>query len=288
VAVSAQAPHFPSTRTDGSDGHVSSAAYTRSPTNEFSVRARLEDDVGAILTAISAGTLLAPLGGLSQGNNDVEPSIVEDYSMRDQQFGLTRVGTRNVPDNEVQASRAPRAHSPLAGIRAWTSISVDPDFIEHLLALYLSWQHSFFQSFPEQLFRQDMESGRTKYCSKLLVHGICAAGCLLSNRPEARRDPNDPLTAGVSFFNECVNSLKETEVSSLPSIAGLFVLAHVEGYRGRLNMMWDYCGRSARMALDLNLHLKSDRTSSDHLSEEAEIEERARVHAFWGCFIADQ
>lgn len=127
-----------------------------------------------------------------------------------------------------------------------------------------------------------------QYCSKLLVNAICASGCLLTPLHEATGNFGDPMAACKEFFNEAHYHLKETEVSSIPSVAGLFMLSHVEGYRGRLNMAWDYCGRSARMALDLNLHLRSDRASSDQLSPEAEVEEMARTHAFWGCFIADQ
>jgi hypothetical protein len=249
-------------------------------------RLKLEHEPKSILIAINAGTLLQPLGG--QEINTPEASMAGDYSTRDQTFGLTRFGSRNAPAHGKGQSRAPDAHPPLVGPHDWTSITSNREFVEHLLSLYFSWQHSFFQSFPESLFRQQMGTGKTKYCSKLLFNGICAAGCLLSARPEARRDPDDPLTAGSAFFDESVGLLQETEASSIPTIAGLFVLAHVEGYRGRMSMMWDYCGRSARMALDLNLHLRSERPKSDVLSEDAEVEERARVHAFWGCFIADQ
>jgi hypothetical protein len=266
------------------------AAVANSPApdvDEIVRRLRLHEDVESILTVISAGTLLQPLGGQEYGS---EPGIVGDYSTRAQTFGLMRVGSRNVPDNERLPSRTPNAHQPLAtrDIAQWTSVSKDKEYIGELLALYFSWQHSFFQSFPEKLFRRDMRSGGTKYCSKLLVNAICASGCLLTPRHEATGNFGDPMAACKDFFDEAIHLLRETEISSIPSVAGLFMLSHVEGYRGRLNMAWDYCGRSARMALDLNLHLRSDRPSSDQLSPEAEVEEMARTHAFWGCFIADQ
>jgi hypothetical protein len=254
--------------------------------DEIVRRLRLHEDVESILAVITAGTLLQPFGGQDYGT---DPGIVGDYSTRAQTFGLTRVGLTNAPDNE-RGNRAPNAHRPLAtrDIAQWTSVAKDKEYIGELLALYFSWQHSFFQSFPEKLFRRDMQSGGTKYCSKLLVNAICASGCLLTPRHEATGNFEDPLAACKDFFDEAILRLRETEISSIPSVAGLFMLSHVEGYRGRLNMAWDYCGRSARMALDLNLHLRSDRLSSDQLSPEAEVEERARTHAFWGCFIADQ
>lgn len=266
------------------------AAVANSPAmdvDEIVRRLRLHEDVESILNVIGAGTLLQPLGGQEYGT---DPGIVGDYSTRAQTFGLMRVGSTNPPDNERAPSRAPNAHRPLASrdINQWTRVSKDKEYINDLLALYFSWQHSFFQSFPERLFRRDMRSGGTKYCSKLLVNAICASGCLLTPRHEATGKFGDPMAACSEFFDEAHYHLKETEVSSIPSVAGLFMLSHVEGYRGRLNMAWDYCGRSARMALDLNLHLRSDRASSDQLSPEAEGEERARTHAFWGCFIADQ
>lgn len=255
--------------------------------DEIVRRLRLHEDVESILNVIGAGTLLQPLGGQEYGT---DPGIVGDYSTRAQTFGLMRVGSTNPPDNERAPSRAPNAHRPLASrdINQWTTVSQDKEYTNELLALYFSWQHSFFQSFPESLFRRDMRSGGTKYCSKLLVNAICASGCLLIPRHESTGYFGDPMAACKEFFDEAHYLLKETEVSSIPSVAGLFMLSHVEGYRGRLNMAWDYCGRSARMALDLNLHLRSDRPSSDQLSVEAEVEEMARTHTFWGCFIADQ
>lgn len=212
-----------------------------------------------------------------------------EYSAREQVFGLTRIGSRTMPSNEIQQGRAPDAHTPLTqSNHQWTSVSDDQEFIEHLISVYFTWQHSFFQSFPEKLFREYMATGRTKYCSKVLVNAVCAAGCLLSPRPEARRDPNDPSTAEIGFFDEALRLLKDTQNSSIPTVSALFLLCHVEGYRGHLGLVWSFCGQSTRMALDLNLHLRSDKMPSDKLAQDANMEERARVHVFWGCFIADQ
>jgi hypothetical protein len=38
---------------------------------------------------------------------------------------------------------------------------------------------------------------------------------------------------------------------SILTVAGLFIMSHVEANRGRMHDAWNYCGRSARMALDL-------------------------------------
>lgn len=260
------------------------AASTPPEVDEILRRVRLHENPEAILNAVRGGSLLQPLA--DRGNIDLGTGIESSYSSREQVFGLTKVGSRSVAGNDL-SSRAPDAHTPLAQTNHhWTNVTDDQEFIDHLISLYFTWQHSFFQSFPETLFREDMTAGRTKYCSKVLVNAVCAAGCLLSPRPEARRDPNDPSAADIGFFDEALRLLRDAQTSSIPTVAALFVLCHVEGYRGHLGLVWGYCGQSARMALDLNLHLRNDKITN--LTQAGKIEDRARVHAFWGCFIADQ
>lgn len=189
--------------------------------------------------------------------------------------------------------RAPNAHTPprvrsQADAIRWTTVTEDQEFVQHLLDVYFTWQHTFFQNFPEHLFRRDFEQGGTKYCARVLVNAICAAGCLLSSRPEARADPLDPSTAGAGFFEEGMVLLNQSDRSSIPSTAGLFILSHVEGYRAKLGAMWGLVGRSARMTMDLQLHLRNESVVADMRGSEEQMEEAARIHAFWGCFVSDQ
>jgi Fungal specific transcription factor domain len=252
--------------------------------DEIVRRLRSRENIGAIITSARSGTLLQQLTGRDV---EMQSGIDGDYSSREQTFGLTRVGVRTGhPDSDFPQSRAPDAHTPLTNQNhQWTTVTDDQEFVDHLISVYFTWQHAFFQSFPERLFRQDMAAGRTKYCSKFLVNAICAAGALLSTDPKVRRDQNDPKSADMAFFEEAVRLLhQDQQASSIPTVAGLFLLSHVEGYRGRLSRVWGYCGQSSRTALDLNLHLRSEKPDSDG----ARIEEVAKIHTFWGCFIADQ
>jgi hypothetical protein len=256
---------------------------TQPEVDEIVRKLRHHENIDSVLNSVRAGPFLQPL---AERDVDMHVGIEGDYSSREHVFGLTQFGSRNLGPTDVQLGRAPEAHTPLS--QTWTSVTDDQEFIDHLISIYFTWQHSFFQNFPEKLFREDMAAGRTRYCSKVLVNAVCAAGSLLSPRPEARRDPNDASTADIGFFDEAIRLLRETQVSSIPTVAALFLLCHVECYRGHLGLVWNFCGQSVRMALDLNLHLRSDKTPSDDLSSETKIEERARMHAFWGCFIADQ
>lgn len=47
-------------------------------------------------------------------------------------------------------------------VNRWTEIISDDELLSHLMGLYFTWQHAFFQNFPEKLFRQDYVNRRTK------------------------------------------------------------------------------------------------------------------------------
>lgn len=252
-------------------------ASSQPEVDEIVRRLRLHEDFESVLNAARNGSLLQPLSDRNV-----------DMALDDEVFGLTRVGARSIASNEIQRGRASDPPDPVQVNRLLTSVTDDQEFTDHLISIYFAWQHSFFQSFPEKLFREGMAAGRRNYCSKMLFNAVCAAGFLLSPRPEDRRDPNDPGIGDIGFFDEAVQHLRETQTSTIPTVAGLFLLCHVEGYRGHLGLVWSYCGQSTRMALDLNLHLRGEKNANDKLTPDAKMEDRARVHVFWGCFIADQ
>lgn len=255
------------------------ASTNSNETGEIVRRIKLREDAGQILNAYQSGTLMQPL----------EKS--GSYSKPEQAFGLTRVGP-GIPAESQFASRSPRGQStqqslPMHGSRSteWMNApdtSMDHEIINQSLALYFSWQHCFFQSFPENLFVQDMSSGSTRYCSRLLVNAVSSAGCHLSPWSHLPGGNKRPLELSKTFFDEAVQELGATERTGIPTVAGLIILAQLEGKRGRMHQAWDYCGRSARLALDLGLHLRNDDQDAD------EVETTARNHTFWGCFIADQ
>lgn len=167
--------------------------------------------------------------------------------------------------------------------RPWTTVTQDTELIQYLIDLYFTWQHSFFQSFPEHLFRADMEAGRSKYCSPMLVNAICASGSFLSDRPGT-----DEL--GVQLYEEAVRLHKEDDTSTITTTATLYLISYVEGSKGRLSDLWKCSGASALMAVDLNLQLRRHPKPANNADEEQESihEAQARTHAFWGCFHVDQ
>jgi hypothetical protein len=213
------------------------------------------------------------------------------FSKPEQAFGLTRVGSGNPAEgsfaNRPQPGFGMHQPLPIHGNRssAWMRPSespMDQDIINESMALYFSWQHCFFQSFPQSLFVQDMSSGSTRYCSRLLVNAVSSAGCHLSPWSHLPGGKQRPLEISKDLLDDATHELSTIDSPSIPTIAGLLILAFLEGKRGRMHQSWDYYGRSARMALDLGLHLRSDDSLADG------VETTARNHMFWGCFIADQ
>ena len=63
--------------------------------------------------------------------------------------------------------------------RFWTDVTMDPDLIAHLIALYLTWIHPVHVLFDEKQFVTSFRGCSDTYCSASLVNAICAMSCHL-------------------------------------------------------------------------------------------------------------
>lgn len=127
-------------------------------------RLRAGQDVATILYALDKGK--APLGATSGALLEQNESMgqVPSLEMNWQQyrgFGLLKDpnATMDGIENDPQAVEVV---DEVFQTEPWTTVTQDRELVEHLLRLYFTWQHAFFQNFPEDLFRRDMASGRTK------------------------------------------------------------------------------------------------------------------------------
>jgi hypothetical protein len=167
----------------------------------------------------------------------------------------------------------------------WTKVTNDLDLVLHLFDLYFTWSHSYYIIFSREAFYHDFRSGGQKYCSSLLVNAICSFGSHFSDDPRARTDPNDPRTAGDSFFAEARNLLFADETASLTTVQALCVMAMREPSAGRDSSGFAYMGRSMRMLVELGLHLDYPSSASTLGLTPEEIE--VRKVTFWGIFVVD-
>jgi hypothetical protein len=65
----------------------------------------------------------------------------------------------------------------VTSIEHWTSL-VDDDVASHLLSLYFTWENPTWQLVDQNQFVHDLERGRTRFCSSLLVHALLFYGCV--------------------------------------------------------------------------------------------------------------
>ena len=65
--------------------------------------------------------------------------------------------------------------------KPWTKITDDDDFVSHLISLWFTWYHPYFNWIDRDMFIRDMQYGNAqtaKYCSPFLVNIILAGACV--------------------------------------------------------------------------------------------------------------
>ncbi|KAF8471213.1 fungal-specific transcription factor domain-containing protein [Kalaharituber pfeilii] len=162
----------------------------------------------------------------------------------------------------------------------WTNVTKDDNFIMELIDLYFTWHHHLFHFFSEHRFRADFAAGRLSNCSSLLVNAILATGCNYSDRPEARKDPNDKDSIGEHFSEEAKRIFDKGGKRTITTIQALPVMAVREAGMGR-----DLMGR---WYFTLAYRLVRDPSYNELLIpaqlQKNEIDEEAWRITFWGCY----
>ncbi|USP76035.1 hypothetical protein yc1106_03309 [Curvularia clavata] len=177
---------------------------------------------------------------------------------------------------------------------SWTTVTSDPELVQHLISMYFCWHYSFFTTLSKNLFLQEFRLGKpppgsarkNQYCSPLLVNAMLALGCHFTSWPAARAVRDDSATAGDHFFREAKRLIMEDDLHEVPALTTVQALALMsvrEAGCGREAKGWVYSGMSFRMACDLGLNLGMH--SRDAIDEN---EEDARRITFWGCFLFDK
>ncbi|KAF2855645.1 hypothetical protein T440DRAFT_159480 [Plenodomus tracheiphilus IPT5] len=177
---------------------------------------------------------------------------------------------------------------------SWTTVTSDPELVQHLISMYFCWHYSFFTTLSKNLFLQEFRLGKPApgsarkmhYCTPLLVNAMLALGCHFTSWPAARAVRDDSATAGDHFFKEAKRLIMEGDLHEVPDLATVQALALMsvrEAGCGREAKGWVYSGMSFRMAGDLGLNLGMH--SKDAIDEK---EEDARRITFWGCFLFDK
>ncbi|GLA66804.1 hypothetical protein AtubIFM54640_009390 [Aspergillus tubingensis] len=163
----------------------------------------------------------------------------------------------------------------------WTSVTESDDFVSHLISLWLTWSHPFYNWIDRELFLRDAVAGKanSQFCSPFLVNCILAEACFHSDCPEAYADPNNPNSKGVHFYEEAQKLYKKIEGRlDMPSIQGCGVLFVCMAAMGKNRMGWWYLGQVRSMAEEYaKMHLDSPSSTPTR-------ESRAIDNTIWGIY----
>ncbi|KAF9895160.1 hypothetical protein FE257_000062 [Aspergillus nanangensis] len=133
--------------------------------------------------------------------------------------------------------------------RPWTTITDDDDFVSHLISLWFTWHHLFFNWVDRDLFLRDLNSGNVQstFCSPFLVNTILAEACFYSDYPEACAVPGDLTTKGEHFWKEAKRLLDAEEGKiTLATVQGLGLMYSCSSVMGKDRLGWTYMVRASK------------------------------------------
>ncbi|MCJ1312181.1 hypothetical protein MMC25_005855 [Agyrium rufum] len=135
----------------------------------------------------------------------------------------------------------------------WTQVTSDADAIGHLLDIYFTWHHPLMQAFSEVSFRQDMQQGHTKHCSRILVNAILALACTLMDASGSEHN----VYSANKFMEEASTLYARNAQPCMTTAIALALMALFESVQYQRKAAWDYAQDAAQMALQLSLHMKT-------------------------------
>jgi hypothetical protein len=110
----------------------------------------------------------------------------------------------------------------------WTSVTTDPNILDHLFQLYFAWIHPVHTLFSEGHFVNSFRYNSKLFCSPVLVNAMCALACHL----HANAETDEIEQLGLSF-SDAVRSEIEPDDGCLTTIQALAILFLVDCGRGR-------------------------------------------------------
>lgn len=165
-------------------------------------------------------------------------------------------------------------------------VEVPVEVEEHLLELYWTWHHPFFNLLEPSLFLRDralfnadQENQDIKYYSPLLMNAIMAVSALLD-------DTLKPMYKDQ--FHKKAKILLDLEIDSpkITTVQAAAVLGSHEAVCDRDTRGWLYEGMANRMIIELGYHLDATEWIKKGLITEEEA--HVRKVTFWGCCLFDR
>lgn len=167
---------------------------------------------------------------------------------------------------------------------------VNPELAFHLLNLHWNRQHyTYLISYRPAIMDSLMNGG--PYINNLLLNAIYFSSSILSDRTEVRSNINDPLSAGLPFYERFRALTAEyIDKPSIPTSTAFLLCGASLVSHGRPSAGWIMCGIAYRMIIDLGCHMavdprRKDGTNEIDLLSDIDLEIRKRL--YWGAFMTD-
>lgn len=187
-------------------------------------------------------------------------------------------------------------------IKLWTNITISNEFAAAAISLYLETEHPLIARFDSNLFVHDLLEGRTKHCSRLLVHALLgeALVCSLANehictmltlsQVRVAHVDHDATKLSLSFFGEAKALWNEQQGSYSPlAIAALQMMIYTGAMHGLDADSLKFSNDCLQIAGRMGLRYEAGSDPSlfnDVVREDAATELRSKAYFAWGHFVS--
>ncbi|PYH45573.1 Zn(II)2Cys6 transcription factor [Aspergillus saccharolyticus JOP 1030-1] len=206
----------------------------------------------------------APLGELKSYLDQDQPDLVQAAT---KQASIHRAMDINRLV-DIPVYRVPAA--------PWTAVTQSDELVSHLVSLWFTWSHPFYNWIDRDLFLRDAQSGHldSRFCSPFLFNCILAEACFHSDYPETYADPDDPNSKGLHFYGEARRHYDKIGGRlDLPTLQGCGVIMAA---MGKDRVGWWHLGQINNMAQE---YARSQPPPSTETRES-----RAVNQTLWGLY----
>ncbi|KAH3912744.1 hypothetical protein HBH56_118810 [Parastagonospora nodorum] len=144
--------------------------------------------------------------------------------------------------------------SRLASARNWTNVTTDTNLLVSILSTWTTREFCYYHYLDRDAFLDDMASGRSHFCSKLLVNAVLATACSTSPAVKDRAKPFSDKSIATAFYAEAARLWDvEAGTSSLTRIQAAICLYLFLGKVGRDKSGHVFLTEACRMSEELGL-----------------------------------